>query len=95
MSEALRHLGIEAHFGGPAGGGQAAAGGVLPAAPGTGVAGRRGQQPDRTGLHRRQPEPAADAEALLTEAAALAGASGAERVLSSVQEAQAELGLRA
>jgi tetratricopeptide (TPR) repeat protein len=94
MSEALRHLGIEAHFGGrPDEARQRLEESSRLRRELGSPAGVASNQIGLAYIAAAQ-DRRADAEALLTEAAALAGASGAERLLSSVREAQAELGLR-
>ncbi|MGH3410671.1 MAG: hypothetical protein ACRDRJ_50480 [Streptosporangiaceae bacterium] len=94
MSEALRHLGIEAHFGGQPD--EARQRLEESSRLRREVGSLAGVASNQIGLAyiAAAGDRRAEADALLTEAAALAGASGAERVLRSVQEAQAELGLR-
>jgi hypothetical protein len=94
MSEALRHLGIAEHRAGRLGGARKRLeeSSRLRRELGS-PAGVASNQIGLAYIAAAQ-DRRADAEALLTEAAALAGASGAERIQRSVREAQADLGLR-
>jgi hypothetical protein len=93
-SEALRHLGIQAHFGGrPDEARQRLEESSRLRREMGSPAGVASNQIGLAYIAAAQ-DRRADAEALLTEAAALAGASGAERIQRSVREAQADLGLR-